>query len=223
MARRAVLAGASGLVGRHLLALLAADPRWTEVHLLMRRPLPASVRPTGAGQEKLREHVVDFDALVRYPDFPSVDDVFLCLGTTIKAAGSRPAFRKVDFDYTVAVARLARRGGAERLALVSSMGANPASRIFYNRVKGETEAALAELGYPSATVVRPSLLAGQRTDRRRGERSALLLLRPLRRILPKRWRPVPALAVAHAMFDAVARGTPGLRVIESDRIQQFGT
>jgi uncharacterized protein YbjT (DUF2867 family) len=159
---------------------------------------------------------------VRYDAFPPIDDVFVCLGTTIRAAGSREAFRRVDFDYAVAVARIALRHGAQRLAAITAMGADAGSRIFYNRVKGELEAALAALDYASVTLVRPSLLAGERAERRLGEQAALTLLRPAGSLIPQRWRPVPAAAVARAMLEAVARGMPGLRVIESDRLHRHG-
>jgi uncharacterized protein YbjT (DUF2867 family) len=218
--RRALIAGASGLVGRELLTLLAADGRWSAVHLLLRRPLPSSARPPRDSPATLHEHVLDFDSLGRYPDFPAVDDVFVCLGTTIGRAGSREAFRRVDFDLVVAIARLALRGGAQRLAAITAMGADPGSRFFYNRVKGDVEAALAGLGYPSTTILRPSLLAGERLERRPGERIALALLRPVAPLLSARWRPVPAAAVARAMRDAVARGAPGLRIVESDLIRR---
>jgi len=219
--RRALLAGASGLVGRRVLARLLADPGCSEVHALVRQPLPDEAQPPPGAAVPLHLYTVDFATLARRPDFPAVDDVYLCLGTTIRAAGSQEAFRRVDFDAVLAVARLARRHGATRLGLVSALGADPASRMFYNRVKGETEAALARLDYPSLVVLRPSLLDGDRTESRPAERLALVLARPLRSLLPARVRPVPAEAVARCLVDAVRRGEPGLRIVESDRIQAF--
>lgn len=216
--RRALLAGATGLVGSHVLALLRRSPAYAEVHVLARRPLPAALRGPADEGARLVEHPVDFGALARQPGFPSVDDVYCCLGTTLRAAGSRQAFRQVDFDAVVAVARLAKRHGASRLAFVSALGADPGSRVFYSRVKGEAEAALAQLGYASTTLLRPSLLDGERTESRPGERLALALARPVRSLIPARWRPVPADAVARRMVESVLRGEPGLRVVESDRI-----
>ena len=217
--RRALLAGASGLVGSRVLALLRASAAYAEVHALVRRPLQAALRgPADGTGARVVEHVIDFSALVRQPDFPSVDDVYCCLGTTIRAAGSRQAFRQVDFDAVVSVARLAKRHGATRLAFVSALGADAGSRLFYNRVKGEAEAELARLGYASLTLLRPSLLDGDRTESRPGERLALALTRPIASLLPARWRPVAADAVAACMVESVLRGEPGLRVIESDRI-----
>ena len=219
MGRRALIAGATGLTGSRLLALLLADPAYERVHALLRRPLPDAQRPADpAAATKLVEHPTDFAAPARAADLPAVDDVYLCLGTTIRAAGSRQAFRRVDFDATVGVARLARRRGASRCAAISALGADASSRVFYSRVKGETEAALAALGYPSLTVLRPSLIDGERTERRTGERLALALARPVSAWLPARWRPVPVDAIARCMLAAVLRGEPGLRVVESDRI-----
>lgn len=217
--RRALVAGATGLTGSRLLTLLLADPGYASVHALTRRPL-APMRPPAdpTAAAKLVEHQVDLAAPGPAADLPAVDDVYLCLGTTIRAAGSREAFRRVDFDATIALARLARRHGASRCAAISALGADASSPGFYLRVKGETERALATLGYPSLTVLRPSLIDGERTERRPGERLALALARPVSAWLPARWRPVPADAIARCMLAAVRRGEPGLRIIESDRI-----
>ena len=219
MGRRALIAGATGLTGSRLLGLLLASQQYASVHALLRRPLPDAQRPgSGAAAERLVVHVTDFASPGRGTDLPAVDDVYLCLGTTMRAAGSRQAFRRIDFDATVALARLARRRGASRCALVSALGADASSRFFYCRVKGETEAALAALGYASLTVLRPSLIDGERAERRTGERLALAIARPLAPVLPARWRPVSADAIARCMLAAVLRGEPGLRVLESDRI-----
>jgi uncharacterized protein YbjT (DUF2867 family) len=121
----------------------------------------------------------------------------------------------------VAVARLGRARGATRLAAISAMGANAHSHVFYNRVKGEAEDALAALGFESATLLRPSLLSGDRAEPRPGERLALAFARPLAPLIPKRYRAVPADAVARAMLHFVVEGAPGLQVVESDRIQAF--
>jgi len=219
-ARSALVAGATGLVGRELMALLAADGRWSDVHALVRKPLAAGAWPESA-KATLHEHVVDFAHLARTRLAGQVDDAFVCLGTTIRTAGTREAFRAVDFDYVVATARLAQRRGARRLAVVSAMGADAGSRVFYNRVKGEVEAALIGLALDSLTLVRPSLLAGERSERRPAEQLALRVAAPIGALLPRRYRPVPAAAVARCMIDAVFRGAPGVRVVESDRIQDF--
>jgi uncharacterized protein YbjT (DUF2867 family) len=219
MGRRALIAGATGLTGSRLLALLLARPEYGRVHAVLRRPLPEAQRPADpAAAARLVVHVADLARPAAELDLPAVDDVYLCLGTTIRAAGSREAFRSVDFDATVRIARLARRRGAGRCAVVSALGADASSRVFYPRIKGETEAALATLGYPSLTVLRPSLIDGERAELRPGERMALALARPASALLPARWRPVPADAIARCLLASVLRGQPGLRVIESDRI-----
>jgi uncharacterized protein YbjT (DUF2867 family) len=219
-ARRALIAGATGLVGACLLGMVRAAPAYSQVDLLLRRPLPEALRASPAGGATLQEHVVELGGLTRWPAFPAVDDVYVCLGTTIRAAGSQEAFRRIDFDAVVSIARIARRRGATRLALVSALGADARSRVFYNRVKGEVEAELARLDYACMTVVRPSLLDGERAESRPGERVALALARPVARLIPARWRPIRAETVARCMLDAVLRGEPGLRIMESDAMQR---
>ena len=151
--RTVALAGATGLVGRSILEGLLADASVQSVHVLGRRnPRVAHARITG--------HILDFAAL---PPLPPVDEVYLALGTTIKVAGSQAAFRAVDFDANLAVARAALAAGARRCGLVSAMGANAKSRVFYNRVKGELEEALAQLTFEGLVIARPSLLLGDCT------------------------------------------------------------
>src|SRR5213079_297737 len=171
--RTALLAGATGLVGHALLPLLLADKHYRRVHVLLRRAAP-DIKPNA----ELEVHHVDFARLSAA--FPTVDDVFIALGTTIKVAGSEVAFRQVDFDFVVNTARAARAAGARRLAVVSALGADAKSRVFYNRVKGEMQAAIAQLGYESVVIAQPSLLLGDRTalgqPARRGEIWAARLL-----------------------------------------------
>ena len=163
MARAVIIAGATGLVGREILAGLLADPAVTAVHSLGRRK-PAVQHP------KLTAHVVDFAAL---PALPPADEVYLALGTTIKVAGSQAAFRAVDHDANLAVATAALAAGTKRAGLVSAMGADAGSKVFYSRVKGELEEALAKLPFEGLVIARPSLLAGNREELgqpvRRGE------------------------------------------------------
>lgn len=208
-----MVAGATGLVGREVLAALLADDNCKAVHTLGRKP-PSLQHP------KLTAHVVDF---TRLPKLPRIDEAYIALGTTIKVAGSQQAFREVDFDAVVAVARAARAAGATRLGLVSAMGADPASGVFYNRVKGEAEAALQTLGLPSLVVARPSMLAGDRTSlgqaERLGERLGLLLMSAFKPMLPRNYRAIAARDVAHALITAVAQGKPGLQVLLSGDMQ----
>jgi uncharacterized protein YbjT (DUF2867 family) len=209
MTRKVLLVGVTGLVGRECLALLLADPTVGKLTALVRKP-PADA-PKGA---KLRVVPVDFDHLDRQPELFEVDQVICALGTTIKVAGSQEAFRRVDFDYPLAVARKAREHGARHFLLVSALGADAGSRVFYNRVKGELEQALTGLGYPAMTIVRPSLLLGERRQKRPGEEFAKLF----GWAVPRRYRPVEAKDVAAALVSAAAEDRPGRRIIESAEI-----
>lgn len=205
-----MIAGSTGLVGRHALQLALAHPGIAQVVAPVRRP--AEPDP------KLLAPVVDFDALP--PDAPwwNVDAVVCALGTTIKVAGSRDAFRRVDHDYPLAVARLAHAHGASTFVLNSAMGADAGSSIFYSRVKGEVERDLAALGFASLTFVRPGLIGGEREEFRAGERVATVILRALHPLLPRRWRINPAERIAQAMIDAAVRAPPGQHVIASDAL-----
>lgn len=216
--RRALIAGASGAVGSVLLAQLLAEPAYSEIHALVRRPLPV---PASAEAGKLVQHAFDFSDPSGIEDMTGIDDVYICLGTTIRNAGSQAAFRSVDVDAVVKVAHLGRRFGASRLAAVSAHGADSRSSVFYNRVKGEAEAQLISSGYAAITILRPSLLDAQRSEVRPAERLSLALTRPIAWLIPARWRPVSVRAVARCMVDAVLQGDAGVRIIESDRIQRF--
>ncbi len=195
--RAVALAGATGLVGRAILEGLLADESVTAVHALGRRE-PGIIHP------KLTPHVVDFAAL---PQLPPLDEVYLALGTTIKAAGSQAAFRAVDFDANLAVARAALAAGARRAGLVSAMGADAKSRIFYNRVKGETEEALAQLPFDGLVIARPSLLVGDREALgqpvRPAEKVATAVSKFLGPLIPAKYRPIAAADVARALLARV--------------------
>jgi uncharacterized protein YbjT (DUF2867 family) len=214
--RTALLAGATGLVGRALLPMPLASKQYRSVRVLLRR-----VAPDIEANAKLNVHQVDFARLPAA--FPTVDDVFIALGTTIKVAGSEAAFRQVDFNFVVNTARAARTAGATRLAVVSAFGADAKSRVFYNRVKGEMQAAIAELGYESVVIAQPSLLLGDRAALGQPARSAEVwaqrLLRPLGWMVPKGVRPIAAHAVASALLAAMLDAKPGVRVLKSGAMQ----
>jgi uncharacterized protein YbjT (DUF2867 family) len=206
MARTVALAGATGLVGREILKGLVADPSVGAIHVLARRALEAPAA-------KVVSHVVaHFSDLRSLPAMPRVDEVFLALGTTIKVAGSQEAFRAVDFDANLAVARAALAAGARRAGLVSAMGASAKSGIFYSRVKGELEDALAALPFEGLVIARPSILAGDRGSlgqpERRGEKFALAISRLLGPLFPANYRSVAAADVARSLLTRVpaARG-----------------
>jgi uncharacterized protein YbjT (DUF2867 family) len=200
-------------VGREILQGLLADDSVAAVHALARRPL--EIR-----HPKLTTHVVSFSSL---PPLPVVDEVYLALGTTIKVAGSQSAFRAVDFEANLAVAVSAQVAGAKRLGLVSAMGADSQSRIFYNRVKGELEEALDSLGYEGLVFARPSMLAGDREQLgqavRKGEKLALKASRWLKPLIPDDYRSIAARDVAQALLRTVPTAH-GAQVLLSGQMQQ---
>ncbi len=213
MTRKAIIVGATGLVGSQLLEALLHLSNYTSVTALLRRPLDIQ-------HPALTQRIVDFNRLGEI-DFSHAEDVFCCLGTTIKAAGSKPAFYLVDFTYVHEIARLAQQAGAEQFLLITSMGADPRSRFFYIRVKGEIEAALKQLSYPSASVFRPSFLSGKRQQYRPLEALGGAMMQAVSFMMPKKYRPVPARAVALAMLDQANRNPPGFHVIESDLLLDY--
>ncbi len=213
----ACVVGATGLVGQELVSQLCEDTGFEAIHVLTRRP--ASFSGT-TSQCNLIRHLVDFSQLQECA-WPTCEVLFCCLGTTIRTAGSQAAFRAVDLDYVVTAARCARQAGATRLVVVSAMGADPQSRVFYNRVKGDMEAAVTGLGFDAVAIVRPSLLTGDRAEQRIGERVAQSVLKVANRLLPKKYRSIPAVAVARAMIAVAKQPGEGARIIASDRLQEF--
>jgi uncharacterized protein YbjT (DUF2867 family) len=206
----AALAGASGLVGGHLLRLLLEDPRWDRVVSVGRREV--DVR-----HEKLEQLVVQLPDI---GELPPLDDAFCALGTTIKKAGSQDAFRAVDHDAVVALADAARRAGASSFLHVTAMGASRGSRVFYNRVKGETERDVAAVGIPTTVAFRPSILDGERDESRPGERAGLVVMRALGPVLGK-YRPTRAEDVAAAMVHEAGRSEPGTRTVDAGEIARM--
>lgn len=208
----ALIFGATGLVGGHLLTGLAHDDRCVRLTTLGRRPM-AIVSDTHM------HHVVDFDRLEAAAEWFAVDAVFCALGTTIRQAGSKAAFRRVDHDYPVEAGRLARARGAAQYLLVSSLGANAASRLFYPRVKGQVEASLADVGFESLSIFRPSQLAGDRAERRPMEGVAQAVLKAATPLLVgplRRYRLSPAETVAQAMIAVAFAPAPGTSVYEAE-------
>lgn len=224
----AAVAGATGMVGRAVLARLrAADPRtssvvYSAVYCVGRRA--PELPPMGAAASVPR--LVFCQSDFKSPEslnLPPVDDVFIALGTTMAVAGSQAAFRAVDFDAVLAVARAARAAGARRIGMVSALGANATSKVFYNRVKGEMEQVVSQLGFETVVFARPSLLDGEREHlgqpNRPGEQWALRLIRPLKALIPRSWRPIRADDVARALIAAVQAGKPGVQVLSSADMQ----
>ena len=213
-----LVAGASGLVGSALVRRVLADEGGPGVVAVVRRP-------TGTAGGKLAEVVADFGEL-EAAEVPRVRTAFCALGTTIGKAGSEAAFRAVDVDAVVAFAQLARRAGATRFLLVSALGADPGSRVFYNRVKGEAEEAVRGVGFEGLALFRPSLLVGERAESRPAERAAIVatslvswaMAGPL-----ARWKPVPADAVASAMLAVAGGEMAGVRFVENEEIHRLAS
>lgn len=196
-------------LGEHLLDRLLNEPTVARVLAPSRRPL--------AAHPHLENPVGELAALL--PQLSgNVDIAFCCLGTTIKQAGSEAAFRAVDHDLVLAFAERARALGARHLLVISALGADAHSPVFYNRVKGELEAALQAQDWPQLTIVRPSLLLGARREFRLGER----LLAPLARWIPGKYRGIKACTLAHALWRLALEEQDGTRIIESDQLRRLG-
>lgn len=207
---RLLVAGATGLIGHRVLDKSLADARIVSVVAPTRRPL--------AAHPKLDNPLVDFGWLPEDAAWWSVDGVICALGTTRAKAGSDEAFRTVDYDYPLAIARLAHRHGAKRFALNSSLGADAASRLHYSRTKGEIEEAIKAIGFSSLTIVRPGLIGGDRDEFRLGERIAAVVLGALGPLLPRRYRISPADKIADALIEAAVTSPPGIHLIEAERL-----
>ena len=201
-----LLAGATGLVGRECLDLLLKEKTISHVTAIVRRPVPD--RTDG---ERLSIRTVDFERLENHTGLFAVNQIICTLGTTIRQAGSQQAFRRVDFDYPMNIARLGLAHGASHFLLVSAMGASTSSRVFYSRVKGELEEAVASLGYYHLTIVRPSLLLGERSEFRFGEEVA----KRFAFLLPRSYRPISARIVAAALVWAARSDQRGTHIIEN--------
>jgi uncharacterized protein YbjT (DUF2867 family) len=208
--RAVLLCGATGLVGRECLRLLAADPGVGRIVVLARRPL-GGVPARAVGAPDVEQHVVDFDQLERHAERLRVDQIICSLGTTIRKAGSKERFRQVDHDYPLGIGRLAAEQGANHFLLVSATGADPRSLFFYSRVKGEVEAAVSALPFRSVSIVRPSLLLGEREEFRLGEEIG----KRLSFLFPPGKRPVHASSVAAALLQLAREDGPGRRTVES--------
>ncbi|WP_153448261.1 NAD(P)H-binding protein [Vibrio algicola] len=205
-----LIIGATGLVGRHVLDLALADPRVTAIIAPTRRALTS--------HPKLTSTMIDFEQLSAEQSCWNVDAVICTLGTTIKSAGSKAAFKRVDHDYPLMVARLAHQHGASSYILNSALGANPTSKVFYNQIKGEVEQNLQTIGFDSLTFVQPGLIGGKRDDFRFGERILAIALTLTQPLLPKRWRISPASNIAQALLDSAVESKPGCHRIRSAQL-----
>ncbi len=209
--KKALVIGGTGLIGKQLIELLLAGEKYIVI-ALVRKPLSLT-------HEKLIQVVFDFD----HPDKQAVvaDEIYCCLGTTIKTAGSKPAFYKVDYEYVLTIAQTGFSNDAKKFALVSSMGANKNSNIFYSKTKGAIEEAVTRIGYNSLFIFRPSILLGRRTEFRFGEMIGKFLMTVFAFAIPKKYKAIEARQVAKAMIAGMNSGKTGIHILESDSIAAF--
>lgn len=215
--KTALVLGATGLIGKELVKILLENGQYQKVHLLVRRPIEVE-------SDVCEVHIVDFDELRKYNHLFKVSDVFCCLGTTIKVAKTKEAFRKVDYEYPIEAAKLAKENGVEKFLIVSSMGADTKSLFFYSRVKGDVEETLNSLDLPSLHIFRPSLLLGEREEFRLGEKVAektsgvmnKLMIGPLRP-----YRGIQARKVAAAMAVVAQADKKGKHIYLSHEIDSI--
>ncbi len=218
MPKSALIAGGTGLVGRLLVNLLVNSHEFGEIKVIVRE-----------GNQYLNPDVtqikVDFENLPAYKEELKADDVFCCLGTTMKKAGSKDNFYKVDFTYPLQLAKIALENGSLQYNIITASGSNPDSFFFYNRVKGEIEQALREIPFQNLNIFRPSLLLGERNEIRTGEEIAGIAAKVINPLLYgrfKKYRAIHGQTVAKAMFRQSIKGLTGIHVLESDKIQQLG-
>lgn len=217
MERKAIVIGATGLIGKELVGQLINSPDYSRITLLVRRTF-------GIQHPKLEEKIINFEQLDEVDVNLKEADVFCTLGTTIKKAGSQEAFRLVDYSYPLTVAKVAKEQGASHFLIVTSMGASAKSMAFYSRVKGEIEEALKALNLPALSIFRPSLLLGDREEFRLGERFASVLstaLLPVFKGPLRKVRPVEGRTVATAMVRVATKGEGQFRIFESEEIQKL--
>ena len=215
MARTALIIGATGLVGRHLLESLLQSESYKKIVSLTRRPLDIEA-------EKLEQHIIDFERLDHYHDLFNVDTVFCALGTTMKKAKTKKQFVKVDFDYSFQVAKLAKQKDVRQFFIVTAMGANQHSPFFYNRVKGNIEAAIRDLNFPILYIIRPSLLIGDRNEQRLGEDIGQALSKALPILFKgplNKYKPNRAVDVAKASYNYSLKGELGTFIVDSRLIE----
>lgn len=211
MNRTANIIGSSGLVGQQLLAQLLNHPRYVKVRSFVRRP-------SGIVHPKLEEILIDFDQPDSWRVLVQGNALFSTLGTTIKTAGSQDNQYRVDYTYQYEFAKAAAQNGVGVYLLVSSMGANARSSIFYSRMKGELEEAVAKLPFRKVAILRPSILEGNRQEKRPGEKIGLTVTHLITRFMMKKYRPMPVDLLAEKMIQLSVDPAAGIRIIENNEI-----
>lgn len=215
--KTALLAGASGLVGNELLHILLDSPHYKGVKILVRHPLDMA-------HEKLEQVITDFDKLDDYAQHFDVDDVFCCLGTTIKKAGSQDAFKKVDYEYPLKMAELAKSQQVKNFLIITALGADAESKVFYSRTKGQLQVRLKKIGLTALHIFQPSLLLGERQEFRLGEKAAAVLSPAISKLLKgkmEKYKPIEAKNVALAMYEVAQIERTGNYTYPSDRIEKI--
>jgi len=215
--KTALIAGTTGLVGSELLQQIINKSAYNKIHILVRKEIEVK-------SDKVIQHIIDFEKLGPFEIQEPIDHVFSTLGTTIKKSKTKENFRKVDYDYVLSLAKKAKEWDAEKFLMVSSLGANAKSGIFYNRVKGEIEKALSELKLNQLFIFRPSLLMGNRKENRGGEKSAIAvykIINPLFIGKLKKYKGIQASQVAKGMFETALKNEEKFKIFESDEIQMF--
>lgn len=210
----ALLLGASGLTGGYCLQLLLSDPQFDKVIAPLRKTIPIS-------HPKLQQIILNFDKINDFQDNLKADIVYCCLGTTIKKVGTKEKFKQIDYEYPLQFAKIAYSQGAHTYVLVSALGAATNSLFFYSRVKGELEKDLKSIGYPTLIILQPSLLLGDRQEKRTGEDLAKFFTNVTDFLTPKKYKAIHAQQVASAMVKLSLQNLKGLIVKENDQIKEI--
>jgi uncharacterized protein YbjT (DUF2867 family) len=214
--KTALIAGSTGLIGNHLLRLLLDAKEYHVVKAITRRD-------PGIKHQKLQIITADFKSLIDSEPHLKADDVFCCIGTTMKAAGSKDAFEEIDLKYPSLLATLSSAHGARHFGLVSALGADKSSSFYYNQVKARAEEAIGNIPFPSIHIYRPSLLLGDRSEIRPAEEAAKVVYKVLNFMIPAKYKGIEAAAVANAMFHFAQREDTGTHIHASAELQQFNT
>lgn len=211
--KTAIVAGASGLIGKELVQKLISSDQYRLIYIISRKK-------SELVHEKIRELVIDFETISQLRFDEPIDDVFCTLGTTMKQAGSRDNFKKVDYEYVVALANLGKQVGASKFLVISAMGANIKSSVFYNQIKGLTEEALKKIGFNQLMILRPSLLLGERTEMRMAERLSGFFMRALNFLIPDNYKAIQAAKVADYMLKMALKSTGRISIVQSGEMRR---